>query len=150
MDAAPIAADIDVDVTFVADEFHPVNRGTAELWRNKRGNAIRPELLACVKFVGNEARQFFTDAHFSHFYAIDDEGVYYHLQLLELSRLQPPPDPVTLDIANQYEDLKNLRILDSPLMQDSDSEGADVVGNLVLEKNGGVARATPILEEASS
>lgn len=35
-------------------------------------------------------------------------------------------------------------------MQDSDSEGADVVGNLVLEKNGGVARATPILEEASS
>ncbi|XP_032571483.1 uncharacterized protein LOC6609536 isoform X2 [Drosophila sechellia] len=120
VDAAPIAADIDEDVTFVADEFHPVNRETAELWRNKRGNAIRPELLACVKFVGNEARQFFTDAKFSQFYAIDDEGVYYHLQLLD------------------------------PLMQDSDSEGADVVGNLVLEKNSEVAGATPILEETSS
>ncbi|EDX07439.1 GD11239 [Drosophila simulans] len=150
VDAAPIAADIDEDVTFVADDFHPVNRETAELWRNKRGNAIRPELLACVKFVGNEARQFFTDAKFSQFYAIDDEGVYYHLQLLELSRLQPPPDPITLEIENQYEDLKNLRILDSPLMQDSDSEGADVVGNLVLEKNSEVAGATPILEETSS
>ncbi|EDW92203.2 uncharacterized protein LOC6531700 [Drosophila yakuba] len=150
VDAAPIAPDIDIDLTFVAHEFQPGSRETAELWRNKRGNAIRPELLACIKFVGNEARQFFTDAQFSHFYAIDDEGVYYHLQLLELSRLQPPPEPDPVEIADQYEDLKNLRILDSPLMQDADNEGADVVGNLVLEKNSSVAAAKPILEETSS
>ncbi|EDV55671.2 uncharacterized protein LOC6548165 [Drosophila erecta] len=150
VDAAPIAPDIDLDLTFVAHEFQPGNRETAELWRNKRGNAILPELLACIKFVGNEARQFFTDAQFSHFYAIDDEGVYYHLQLLELSRLQPPPDPDPGEVADQYEDIKNLRILDSPLMQDPDNEGADVVGNLVLEKNRRVAAAKPILEEASS
>lgn len=140
VDAAPIAFDMDEDSPFAAGDFFPERQTAAEvpLWRNKRGNAIRPELLACIKFVGNEARQFFTDAKFSQFYAIDDEGVYYHLQLLELSRLHPPePDLQELSerslekIASlQYEDLKDLRIIESPLPEDEDNAGADVVGNL--------------------
>nr|XP_044249139.1 uncharacterized protein LOC108057150 [Drosophila takahashii] len=151
VDAAPIAGpDIDIDLTFVAREFISESREDLDLWRNKRGNAIRPELLACIKFVGNGASQFFTDAKFSHFYAIDDEGVYYHLQLLELSRLHPPPEPDPLEISDleeieelQYEDLKDLRILESPLaVQDEDNEGADVVGNLVPERNSQVQEET--------
>ncbi|KAH8375317.1 hypothetical protein KR200_007945, partial [Drosophila serrata] len=140
VDAAPIAFDMDEDSPFAAREFFPERQTPADvpLWRNKRGNAIRPELLACIKFVGNEARQFFTDAKFSQFYAIDDEGVYYHLQLLELSRLHPP-EPDLQDISDrslekiasmQYEDLKDLRIIESPLPDDDDNVGADVVGNL--------------------
>ncbi|XP_016929946.2 uncharacterized protein Dark [Drosophila suzukii] len=159
VDAAPIGPDIDVDLTFVAREFISESREEVALWRNKRGNAIRPELLACIKFVGNEASQFFTDAQFSHFYAIDDEGVYYHLQLLELSRLHPPPEPDPVEITDhsleeiedlQYVDLKDLRILESPLDLDEDNEGADVVGNLVLERNSKAEEAHPILEETSS
>ncbi|XP_017024531.1 uncharacterized protein Dark [Drosophila kikkawai] len=140
VDAAPIAFDMDEDSPFAAREFFPERQTPAEvpLWRNKRGNAIRPELLACIKFVGNEARQFFTDAKFSQFYAIDDEGVYYHLQLMELSRFHPPePDIQELSdrslekiVSMQYEDLKDLRIIESPLPDDDDNAGADVVGNL--------------------
>ncbi|KAI8039647.1 uncharacterized protein LOC128254462 [Drosophila gunungcola] len=158
VDAAPIGPDVDVDPVFIAREFLSESREEAvALWRNKRGNAIRPELLACIKFVGNEARQFFTDAKFSHFYAIDDEGVYYHLQLMELSRLHPPPqlDPHPVEISDrsldlQYEDLKDLRIIESPLDQDVDNEGADVVGNLVLQKASQVDEPPPVQEEGTS
>ncbi|XP_017049734.1 uncharacterized protein LOC108093889 [Drosophila ficusphila] len=159
VDAAPIGPDMDIDPSFIAREFLSETRDEMVLWRNKRGNAIRPELLACIKFVGNEAHQFFTDAKFSHFYVIDDEGVYYHLQLLELNRLHPPPEPDPVEITDhpleeihdlQYEDLKDLRIIESAFAEDEADEGADVVGNLILEKNCKVKDADPILVDTSS
>ncbi|KAH8401389.1 hypothetical protein KR009_005101 [Drosophila setifemur] len=161
VDAAPIASDSDAESPFTARQSLSEKQAEVELWRNKRGNAVRPELLACIKFVGNESSQFFTDASFSQFYAIDDEGVYYHLQLLELSRFHPPePDleKITDRSLEQIGDLRYdeyLRIIESPLSQNEDNEGADVVGNLVLEKSSKVEEADsepqiPILTEPIS
>ncbi|XP_016988812.1 uncharacterized protein LOC108051272 [Drosophila rhopaloa] len=148
VDAAPIGVYMEVDPAFIAREFLAESPEVVALWRNKRGNAIRPELLACIKFVGNEARRFFTNAKFSHFYAIDDEGVYYHLQLLESSRLHPPPEPDPVEICDlQYEDR---RIIESPIAQNVDDEGADVVGNLDLQKSSKVDGESPIQEGTSS
>ncbi|KAH8328889.1 hypothetical protein KR074_009897, partial [Drosophila pseudoananassae] len=141
VDAAPIASDSDTDTSMVPRHSLADSQKEAELWLNKRGNADRPELLACIKFVGDEARQFFTDSTFSKFYVIDDEGVYYHLILLDPGRLQLPEqsmDKITDRSLDQIGDLQYeeyLRIVESPTGQTEDSEGADVVGSLVLDKN---------------
>ncbi|KAH8284541.1 hypothetical protein KR018_004010 [Drosophila ironensis] len=149
VDAAPIASDSEVETSFVAHQslqalHHPIGPTEVDLWRNKRGNADRPELLACIKFVGNEARQFYTDSRFSKFYTIDDEGVYYHLQLLDVGHPPLPDDEAEVDFGEisdrsldqigdlQYEEY--LRIVGSPLCQSEDGEGADVVGNIFPEK----------------
>lgn len=57
-------------------------------WQNKRGPANKPELLACIKFVGNKAEKFYANKNFTQFNVIDNEGVYYHLTLLELDQNQ--------------------------------------------------------------
>ncbi|SPP74793.1 uncharacterized protein LOC117582565 [Drosophila guanche] len=146
VDAAPIVSDMSEPPPpqFVAAYTRQPMRDTqpeAELWRNKRGNAIRPELLACIKFVGNTACQFFTDAKFSQFYAIDDEGVYYHLQLLEakhprsgspsdLERAERLSSEMFSDL--QYANLEDIRIIEPTLTiaDGIDDVGADVVGDL--------------------
>ncbi|KAH8420972.1 hypothetical protein KR222_000289, partial [Zaprionus bogoriensis] len=58
----------------------------AYLWSEKRGLDKFPDKLACIRFVGNGARHFYTSLDFSQFYAIDDEGVFYHLKVLEPAR----------------------------------------------------------------
>lgn len=141
VDAAPIASDSDAEPFSVPRQSFADSQREAELWLNKRGNADRPELLACIKFVGNEASQFFTDSTFSKFYVIDDEGVYYHLMLLDPSRLRLPEQSLekisdrSLDQIGDLQYEEYLRIIESPTIPTEDSEGADVVGNLVLDKN---------------
>lgn len=142
VDAAPIASDSDAEPpSSLPRQSFADSQREAELWLNKRGNADRPELLACIKFVGNEASQFFTDSTFSKFYVIDDEGVYYHLMLLDPSRLRLPEqslEKITDRSLDQIGDLQYeeyLRIIESPASQTEESEGADVVGDLVLDKN---------------
>ncbi|XP_022226249.2 uncharacterized protein LOC111076673 [Drosophila obscura] len=162
VDAAPIVSDMSElePPPFVAYSRQPVRdtQPESELWRNKRGNAIRPELLACIKFVGNEAKQFFTDAKFSQFYAIDDEGVYYHLQLLQAKH---PPSGSTsdLEIAErlasemQYANLADIRIIDPTLTigDGIDDPGADVVGDFQPEPSTTGLADTPLaVDECSS
>lgn len=53
-------------------------------WSNKRGPSDKPELLTCIKFVGNKAEKFFANDEFTQFNTIDNEGVYYHLCVLDM------------------------------------------------------------------
>ncbi|XP_017148980.1 uncharacterized protein LOC108159879 [Drosophila miranda] len=165
VDAAPIVSDMSEPPPFVSHLHQPVRdtQPEVDLWRNKRGNAIRPELLACIKFVGNKASQFFTDAKFSQFYSIDDEGVYYHLQLLETNPHMPPSgSSMHLQMAErlasemisdmQYANLADIRIIDPPLtIGGIDDEGADVVGDLQPESSATSQAETPlVVDECSS
>ncbi|XP_017078805.1 uncharacterized protein LOC108112924 [Drosophila eugracilis] len=152
VDASRIRSESYSDLSFVTCEFLSESREEVFLWQNKRGNAIRPELLACIKFVGNGASQFFVDDNCSRFYAIDNEGVYYNLQVLQLSRFDPPPEPDPVEEIEKLQyDLKDLRILESSLSEmEDDNEGADVVGNLVLEKKSEIDGEDAIPRETSS
>lgn len=60
-----------------------VVENTFNPWSGKTGIAGKPELLSCIKFIGNSAEKLFTNDNFSRFLTIDDEGNIYHLQLVE-------------------------------------------------------------------
>lgn len=52
----------------------------ARAWLGKRGPAVKPELLSCIKFVGNRAENIIANAAFDTFLTIDDEGEIYFLR----------------------------------------------------------------------
>lgn len=58
----------------------------SNLWANKRGPIEKPELLSCIKFVGYKAEIFYANEDFTQFNTIDNEGVYYHLCVHDISR----------------------------------------------------------------
>jgi apoptotic protease-activating factor len=64
-------------------------------WQQKTGTSDKPELLACIKFVGNEARQLFVNEEFTKFLTIDNEGNIFFLRLIEdfshFLKVTPPP-----------------------------------------------------------
>lgn len=64
-------------------EMYCGSESKAYLWANKQGFEKRPELLACIGFVGSEARHFYTSNDFSQFYVIDSECGFYHLKVVE-------------------------------------------------------------------
>lgn len=115
------------------EEFSHVTENKACLWADKRGNDKLPELLACIKFVGNEARHFYASVDFTQFYVIDDEGVFYHLKVLENSPAQ------SLRVLDHVPDIRLIEqrqtLLDEPQADDNDNEvddnndGVDVVGS---------------------
>lgn len=51
-----------------------------DYWDNKTGASDKPELLACIKFVGNSATKLVTNRDFNKFITIDNEGDIYALQ----------------------------------------------------------------------
>ncbi|ALC41314.1 Ark, partial [Drosophila busckii] len=75
-------------------------------WSDKRGHAKLPALLSCIKFVGKTARHFYASDNFTQFYVIDDEGVFYHLKLLE--QVQLKEDSAELPIAHELIELPTL------------------------------------------
>jgi len=103
----------------------PENR--ACLWADKRGNDKLPELLACIKFVGNEARHFYTSRDFTQFYVIDDEGVFYHLKVLENPSAQSVrvrDHVLSISQINQKETILNEQQDDND-NEDDDDDGID-------------------------
>lgn len=57
-----------------------VGHGQQDFWEDKTGASDKPELLACIKFVGNSATKLVTNAEFNRFITIDNEGDIYALQ----------------------------------------------------------------------
>lgn len=54
-------------------------------WIGKLGASTKPELLACIKFVGNAAKRVYATQEFTTFLTIDDEGEIYFLRLCDLN-----------------------------------------------------------------
>lgn len=50
-------------------------------WDGKIGAAEKPELLSCIKFVGNSTKKLYHDREFTKFLTIDNEGEIYVLIL---------------------------------------------------------------------
>lgn len=98
----------------------------AYLWANKQGFENYPELLACIVFVGNEARYFYTSHDFSQFYVIDDECGFYHLKVLELLPEIPDHTAINrqLNLPRTNFDRGNDEQLDN-----NDDVGIDVIEN---------------------
>ncbi|XP_054088757.1 uncharacterized protein LOC105216922 isoform X1 [Zeugodacus cucurbitae] len=70
------------DVTPVDDVVDYVIGGADDaVWKTKHGPATNCELLACIKFNGSEAQQFFANEAFTRFQTIDNGGSYYVLTL---------------------------------------------------------------------
>ncbi|XP_034104469.1 uncharacterized protein LOC117568159 isoform X1 [Drosophila albomicans] len=101
------------------------------VWAHKRGSDKLPELLACIKFVGNEARRFYTSPDFTQFYVIDNESVFYHLKVLEFhGELKSPTQSLRVldDVvsARQTEQKEPLDFIDQ---NNEEDDGVDVVGS---------------------
>lgn len=92
------------------------------VWADKRGNDKLPELLACIKFVGNEARHFYTSSDFTQFFVIDDEGVFYHLKVLEN---RSSPSVRTLDHVLGIHQIEQKEMILDEQQDDDDDDGID-------------------------
>lgn len=57
---------------------------TNNYWEDKMGPSDKPELLACIKFIGNRAQKLICNAQFDQFITIDDEGDIYVLSINDL------------------------------------------------------------------
>nr|XP_036231056.1 uncharacterized protein LOC106614434 [Bactrocera oleae]XP_036231057.1 uncharacterized protein LOC106614434 [Bactrocera oleae]XP_036231058.1 uncharacterized protein LOC106614434 [Bactrocera oleae]XP_036231059.1 uncharacterized protein LOC106614434 [Bactrocera oleae]XP_036231060.1 uncharacterized protein LOC106614434 [Bactrocera oleae]XP_036231061.1 uncharacterized protein LOC106614434 [Bactrocera oleae] len=71
------------DVTPVDDvvDFTMAAGAVDAVWKTKCGPTRNCELLACIKFNGSEAQQFFANEAFTKFQTIDNGGSYYVLTL---------------------------------------------------------------------
>lgn len=71
------------DVTPVDDvvDFTMAAGAVDAVWKTKCGPTSNCELLACIKFNGSEAQQFFANEAFTKFQTIDNGGSYYVLTL---------------------------------------------------------------------
>lgn len=103
----------------------------AYLWAHRQGFDKRPELLACIRFVGNEARHFYTSRDFSQFYVIDDEGSFYNLKVLEP---QPEiPDHTAIERQLDMPHTEFNRGIDEQLVDnDDEDDGTDIIENIHL------------------
>lgn len=50
-------------------------------WCGKSGASDKPELLSCIKFVGNSAEKLYTNHAFDKFITIDNEGEIYYIRI---------------------------------------------------------------------
>lgn len=112
------------------------DKSKAHLWRDKQGNAKLPELLACIKYVGNVARHFYASGDFTQFFALDDEGVFYHLKVLEFSSPNKQAIAAT-QLLREVDHQTSINQTEMPIpriddMDRQDDDGIDVVGNFPL------------------
>lgn len=64
----------------------PIQNGFSDPWypwNNKVGTSDKPELLSCIKFVGNRAYKFYHNDNFTNFCTVDNDGTIYYLRLFE-------------------------------------------------------------------
>ncbi|XP_023171121.2 uncharacterized protein LOC111599658 isoform X3 [Drosophila hydei] len=108
-------------------------KNRAYLWRGKRGNAKLPALLTAVTFVGNKGLHFYTNVDFTQFYALDNEGIFYHLKVLEfLGEYKPKPSSTELLRKVGLEYSSNQAVISRThvaFMDKQGNDGIDVVGN---------------------
>lgn len=110
-------------------------RNRAYLWRGKRGHGKLPELLACITFVGNKGVSLYANVDFTQFYAIDNEGVFYHLKILEfLSEYKPKLLSTGLVRDVDFDFNSSRGVMHQPRIADG-NKGIDVVGNSNLTSN---------------
>lgn len=65
---------------------HVRNNGVSiNPWSGKYGASAKPELLSCIKFVGNSAKRLFANDSFVKFITIDDEGEIFDLNVDDLN-----------------------------------------------------------------
>lgn len=68
-----------------------------QFWEDKMGASDKPELLACIKFVGNSATKLVTNKDFTKFITIDNEGDIYALATRPASVPNDVPSEWTID-----------------------------------------------------
>lgn len=113
-------------------------------WQYLTGPEDKAELLSCYKLDGNEAMQLFANHDFSQFYTIDDEGVYYNLNIIQQPSKSPilkEDSPDTVDLGDYSSrsgseasaDTENgntlYKDMDRRLSLSSSASGRDVVDN---------------------
>lgn len=57
------------------------SNGNSSPWTGKMGASTKPELLSCIKFIGNSAEKIFVNETFSKFITIDSEGEIYYMDV---------------------------------------------------------------------
>lgn len=65
-----------------------INGWSENPWLNKVGASEKPELLSCIKFVGNRAYKFYHNDNFNNFCTVDNDGVIYFLRLFKNKKLR--------------------------------------------------------------
>lgn len=61
------------------------NNEKSNIWSGKYGASTKPELLSCIKFVGNSAKYVYANDSFTRFITIDDEGEIYDFNIVDIN-----------------------------------------------------------------
>ncbi|EDV98505.1 GH23155 [Drosophila grimshawi] len=124
VDASP-CSDQSVEQKYVMPSAGIVRDTETHFWKDKRGHATLPELLSSIKFVGNKARNFYTNAEFTQFHVLDDGGVFYDLNVLEKYLSESYKESIAIASSRHLEAL-------GPFVSNvngDDNAGIDVAGN---------------------
>lgn len=68
---------------------NPSNGIPNDSWANCIGPPSKPELLSCIKFIGNSAKKLKVNDKFTQFLTIDSEGDIYYLKLRKRLFVKP-------------------------------------------------------------
>lgn len=76
--------DVSVDAELLTSAETKAKAVPSNIWSGMLGPSNKPELLACIKYVGNRADQIFSNEAFTSFLTVDDEGEIYFLRICDV------------------------------------------------------------------